>query len=178
MSTRVFPLADSGGCDNPSSGLLSSLSALLPSRSRSPEEESSAAANNNSAQPSSPSDETKHMCSRFLKKRSPDIYGQRHAIESSKCISDSLRLLERELWSLPEEKKSGIEQARVLCPEIFEAKEHRMLFLRCEQFNVDVSSCKWYDHNYRLDFFHLLNLPATTLLASSTENGKLLDKTD
>ena len=53
-----------------------------------------------------------------------------------------------------------------------------MLFLRCEQFNVDVSPCKWYDHNYRLDFFHLLYLPAKTLLASSTENGKLLDKTD
>ena len=39
-----------------------------------------------------------------------------------------------------ESKRSGIEQASVLCPEICESKEHRLLFLRCEQFNVDVSS--------------------------------------
>jgi hypothetical protein len=149
MSARVFPIANGGGgsCDTPpSGGILSSLSAILSSRSRSTEEEGSTAAADDvvafsSTPPSSAGNETKHICSRFLKKQAPDIlHGQRHVVESSKCISDSLRLLEREIWNLPMEKKSGIEQAKVLCPEIFESKEHRMLFLRCEQFNVDVSS--------------------------------------
>ena len=81
----------------------------------------------------------KHVYSRFLKKRPPDLYGQRHAIETDKCVNDSLRLLEKELKKIPNVKRSGLEQASVICPEIYESKEHRMLFLRCEQFNADVS---------------------------------------
>lgn len=82
----------------------------------------------------------KHICSRFLKKRPPDLYGQRHAIESAKCLSDSLRLLEKEIGKLSEETRSGLDQAKVICPEISESKEHRLMFLRCEQFNTDVSN--------------------------------------
>jgi len=82
----------------------------------------------------------KHVYSRFLKKRPPDLYGQRHAIETDKCINDSLRLLEKELQKIPNVKRSGLEQASVICPEIYESKEHRLLFLRCEQFNADVSA--------------------------------------
>lgn len=81
----------------------------------------------------------KHVTSRFLKKRSPDLYGQCHAIESAKCVSDSLRLLEKEIWKLSEEKRASMEIASVKCPEIYESKEHRLQFLRCEQFNCDVS---------------------------------------
>lgn len=80
-----------------------------------------------------------HICSRFLKKNSPDVYGQKHAIESSKCIIDSLRLLEKEIYKLPDDLREGLDQAVVYCPEIAESKEHRLMFLRCEQFNVDVS---------------------------------------
>ena len=75
---------------------------------------------NGSSAPSS----KKHVFSRFLKKRPPDLYGQRHAIESSKCLSDSLRLLEKEINKLSESKRRGIEHARVVCPEIFESKVH------------------------------------------------------
>ena len=82
----------------------------------------------------------KHVYSRFLKKRPPDLYGQRHAIETDKCVNDSLRLLEKELQKIPNVKRSGLEQASVICPEIYESKEHRLLFLRCEQFNADVSA--------------------------------------
>ena len=81
----------------------------------------------------------KHVYSRFLKKRPPDLYGQRHAIETDKCVNDSLRLLEKELQKIPNVKRSGLEQASIICPEIYESKEHRLLFLRCEQFNADVS---------------------------------------
>ena len=81
----------------------------------------------------------KHIYSRFVKKRHADLYGQRHTIETSKCISDSLRLLEKELQKIPQDERSGIEHASIICPEIYASKEHRLLFLRCEQFNADVS---------------------------------------
>lgn len=79
-----------------------------------------------------------HICSRFLKKKPPDIYGQQHAIESPKCVSDSLRLLEKEITKLPDDLRAGLDQAAVFCPELL-TKEHQLMFLRCEQFNVDVS---------------------------------------
>ena len=82
----------------------------------------------------------KHVCSRFLKKRPPDLYGQKHAVESAKCVNDSLRLLEKEIWKLDAERRRSLEMASVRCPEIYESKEHRVMFLRCEQFNVDVSN--------------------------------------
>lgn len=81
----------------------------------------------------------KHVCSRFLKKHPPDLYGQKHAIESAKCVNNSLRLLEKEIWKLDEERRRSLEMASVRCPGLYESKEHRLLFLRCEQFNVDVS---------------------------------------
>ena len=80
-----------------------------------------------------------HICSRFLKKKLPDIYGQKHVIESSKCVNDSLRLLDKEIKKLPDDIRVGLDEALVHCPEIAESREHRLLFLRCEQFNVDVS---------------------------------------
>jgi hypothetical protein len=80
-----------------------------------------------------------HICSRFLKKKPPDIYGQKHVIESSKTVNDSLRLLDKEIKKLPDDIRVGLDEAMIYCPEIAESKEHRLLFLRCEQFNVDVS---------------------------------------
>jgi hypothetical protein len=94
-----------------------------------------------SSKPSSSDDDKikHHICSRFLKKKPPDIYGQRHAIESSKSVNDSLRLLDKEIAKLPDDLRAGLDQALVFCPELL-AKEHKLMFLRCEQFNVDVSS--------------------------------------
>ena len=80
-----------------------------------------------------------HICSRFLKKKPPDIYGQKHVIESSKSVTDSMRLLDKEIKKLPDDIRVGLDEAMIYCPEIAESKEHRLLFLRCEQFNVDVS---------------------------------------
>ena len=82
----------------------------------------------------------KHVCSKFLKKRRPDLYGQRHAIETPQLIQDSLVLLEDELCKLPEEDQSGLIRASIECPDIFDSKEHRLLFLRCEQYNVDLAA--------------------------------------
>lgn len=147
MSTQLYPVIDGGGVGGDgttSNGILSSSATSSRSNNHQGEEkekEKDRAIATTNVEPPNIIHEKKHICSRFLKRGPPDLYGQRHAIESSKCISDSLRLFEREIWKLPTEKKSGIEQASVICPEIFESREHRLLFLRCEQFNVDVSVC-------------------------------------
>jgi hypothetical protein len=86
-----------------------------------------------------PEDAPKHVCSKHLKKQQPDIYGQKHPIETIELIQDSLILLENEMWNLPEEDVTNALRASIECPEVFESKEHRLMFLRCEQFNVDVS---------------------------------------
>jgi hypothetical protein len=83
---------------------------------------------------------SKHVCSRYLKKELPDLYGQKHAIETLDLIQDSLILLENEIWNLPEEDQATLVRVSIECPEIFESKKHRLMFLRCEQFNVDVSN--------------------------------------
>eukprot|EP00584_Thalassiosira_punctigera_P005952 CAMPEP_0172540764 /NCGR_PEP_ID=MMETSP1067-20121228/11699_1 /TAXON_ID=265564 ORGANISM="Thalassiosira punctigera, Strain Tpunct2005C2" /NCGR_SAMPLE_ID=MMETSP1067 /ASSEMBLY_ACC=CAM_ASM_000444 /LENGTH=340 /DNA_ID=CAMNT_0013326677 /DNA_START=60 /DNA_END=1082 /DNA_ORIENTATION=+ len=96
----------------------------------------------------------KHVCSRFLKKRPPDLYGQRHAIESAKCVNDSLRLLEKEIRKLPYEKRAGVDRASMICPEMIESREHRLLFLRCEQFNVDLAAIRMAKYwNRRIELF-------------------------
>ena len=82
----------------------------------------------------------KHIYSRHLKKQPPDIYGQKHAIETPDLIQDSLVLLENEIWNLSGQDQATLVRASIDCPEIFESKEHRLMFLRCEQFKVDVST--------------------------------------
>lgn len=91
------------------------------------------------AEVASDSIKVKHICSRHLKKHPPDIYGQKHAIETPDLIQDSLILLENEIWNLPESDQATLVKVSIDCPEIFESEEHRLMFLRCEQFNVDVS---------------------------------------
>ena len=82
----------------------------------------------------------KHVCSRYLKKEPPDLYGQKHTIETPELIQDSLILLEDEIWKLPEEDQAILIRASIECPDVFESKQHRLMFLRCEQFNADVST--------------------------------------
>ena len=82
---------------------------------------------------------SKHVCSQYLMKRPPDHYGQRHQIETTDLIQDSLILLENEILNLPEEDQSVLIRVSIECPEVFQSKDHRLMFLRCEQFNVDVS---------------------------------------
>lgn len=117
----------------------------------------------------------KHVCSRFLKKRPPDLYGQRHAIETAKCISDSLRLLEKEIRKLPDEDRSGIDQASIVCPEIYESKEHRLLFLRCEQFNADLAALRMAQYwNKRIELFGSTAFTPFSIANMREKNGKEL----
>mmetsp|Transcript_24335 Transcript_24335/g.48534 ORF Transcript_24335/g.48534 Transcript_24335/m.48534 type:complete len:315 (+) Transcript_24335:291-1235(+) len=98
--------------------------------------------NHGSFTPPSGDEPPRHVCSKYLKKRPPDMYGQRHPLENPELINDSLELLVEELWKLPDEDQSGTQKASIRCPDIIESKEHRLMFLRCEQFNVDTAAVR------------------------------------
>ena len=49
----------------------------------------------------------------------------------------------KELDKLDEETKNGWDQAKVKCPNLV-GEEHRLMFLRCEVFNEEVSDCYIY----------------------------------
>ena len=69
----------------------------------------------------------------------PDIYGQCHPIESSSLIETKLKEFEAELVKLPEEKTISLKMADEKCPPNYIDDDFKLMFLRCEVFNVDVS---------------------------------------
>ena len=70
----------------------------------------------------------------------PDVYGQRHPIETSSLIETKLKEFEDELFNkLPEEKTVSIKMANEKCPPNYIDDDFKLMFLRCEVFNVDVS---------------------------------------
>lgn len=83
-----------------------------------------------------------HIVSKFLQKEKPDLYGQLHPIENEKLIIDSLNLLEQELQKLPKSDKVGYYEAVQKCPSVVFSIKHRLMFLRCEQFNCDKAAIR------------------------------------
>lgn len=81
-----------------------------------------------------------HITSPFLEKSHPDKYGQCHPIETPVLVQTSLILLNEELEKLGGEEKEAYLKAMAECPNIVTSNDHKLLFLRCEQYNVDVRS--------------------------------------
>ena len=69
----------------------------------------------------------------------PDIYGQCHPIETPTLIETKLKEFEEELLKLPEEKTISLKMANEKCPPGYIDNDFKLMFLRCEVFNVDVS---------------------------------------
>jgi len=68
-----------------------------------------------------------------------DIYGQRHPVECSELIAAKLKDLEIELDKLPISDKQGWGQAKAKCPDIVNDDAFKLMFLRAEVYNADVS---------------------------------------
>ena len=68
-----------------------------------------------------------------------DIYGQRHPIESVDLIAAKLAELEEELSQLSDEDAQGWTQAKAKCAPDLVNDDFKLMFLRCEVFNADVS---------------------------------------
>jgi len=73
-----------------------------------------------------------------------NLYGQRaQPEETPDFLSKSHAKLLKELDKLDEETKKDWLQAKVKCPNLV-GEEHRLMFLRCEVFNEEVSDCYIY----------------------------------
>ena len=68
----------------------------------------------------------------------PDVYGQVHPVETDEMVAQKLAAFEEELQKLPEDAKKSLKQAEEKCPELIN-KEFKLMFLRAEVFNADVS---------------------------------------
>mmetsp|Transcript_3928 Transcript_3928/g.5295 ORF Transcript_3928/g.5295 Transcript_3928/m.5295 type:complete len:294 (-) Transcript_3928:389-1270(-) len=97
---------------------------------------------------------TPHVTPPELVRLEPDQYGQKHPVENEKIIAQGLALLEEEIAKLPEEKKEGIRQAEERYPELAKSDEHKLMFLRCEQFNADLAAKRFAKYwNKRIELF-------------------------
>lgn len=69
-----------------------------------------------------------------------DMYGQRHPVENPDLIAAKLGELEEELSQLSDEDSQGWTQAKAKCSPDLINDDFKLMFLRCEVFNADVSS--------------------------------------
>jgi hypothetical protein len=68
----------------------------------------------------------------------PDIYGQCHPMETEELIQTKLKEFEAVLLTLPTTQTASLAMAQAKCPELLDT-DFKVMFLRCEVFNVKVS---------------------------------------
>jgi hypothetical protein len=68
----------------------------------------------------------------------PDIYGQCHPMETDELIQAKLKEFEAELLTLTTTQTASLAMAQEKCPELLDT-DFKVMFLRCEVFNVKVS---------------------------------------
>jgi len=97
---------------------------------------------------------TDFIASKYLKKEEPDQYGQRHPVENDILKKDSLLLLEEELAKQSPEARISLDQAEAKCPGLVRSDEHRLAFLRCEQFNTSKAAIRLVNYwDTRIELF-------------------------
>lgn len=69
-----------------------------------------------------------------------DMYGQIHPDETPEMIATGLSELRIELSKIPNKESEAYQRASRICPDVMN-ESHKLMFLRCEVFNADVSKC-------------------------------------
>ena len=77
------------------------------------------------------------MSSEATEGQVPDMYGQLHPVETLELIARKRQEFEAEIAKLPDKK--NLEEAQKKCPHLL-TDDFKLIFLRCEVFNADVSS--------------------------------------
>jgi hypothetical protein len=70
-----------------------------------------------------------------------DAYGQFHPVESDALIALKLEELATHVAALPDEATGALREAQTKCPEQL-SDDFKLMFLRSEVFNADVSSSR------------------------------------
>ena len=68
-----------------------------------------------------------------------DVYGQYYPQETEALIEESLTAFQEALEKIPEDEKQALCQATEKCPELL-TDNFKLMFLRCEVFDIDVST--------------------------------------
>jgi hypothetical protein len=79
------------------------------------------------------------MSSAATKGQVPDIYGQVHPNETPELIAQKQTEFDTEIEKLASDAKENLLQAQERCPELL-THDFKLMFLRCEVFNADVSN--------------------------------------
>ena len=69
----------------------------------------------------------------------PDEYGQVHPHETPELIQSKLKEFEEELAKIDDETRASADQAKAKCADGMLTDDFKLMFLRCEIFNADVS---------------------------------------
>lgn len=81
--------------------------------------------------------------------KTPDLYGQVHPDETDEMVAAKLQALDEQVAKLllTDNKKDAslepLRQAQIKCPHLL-TRDFKLMFLRCEVFNADVSVPIWY----------------------------------
>mmetsp|Transcript_3235 Transcript_3235/g.4416 ORF Transcript_3235/g.4416 Transcript_3235/m.4416 type:complete len:211 (-) Transcript_3235:524-1156(-) len=96
----------------------------------------------------------KHVEPSSLKRAKPDVYGHKYPIESNEIITEALSLFNEEIDKLADKDREGIAKAEKRCPEIINTKEHKLMFLRSDNFMVDLAAKRFANYwNKRIELF-------------------------
>uniref|UniRef100_A0A6V2CPB1 CRAL-TRIO domain-containing protein n=1 Tax=Ditylum brightwellii TaxID=49249 RepID=A0A6V2CPB1_9STRA len=90
-----------------------------------------------------------------LKTTKPDQYNQVHPIETKDLIDTSITQLDDVVSNvLDDGVKSGLKMAQQKCPEFVNSKEHKLMFLRSELFDVQPAAERYAKYwNKRIELF-------------------------
>lgn len=118
-----------------------------------------------------------HVVSEKLVKEEPDQYGQQHPIENSDVLEESLQLMNKEINKLSKTNWPDMYEAMEKCT-VAKTDAHKLLFLRCEQFNADMAALRLANYwKQRVELFGSTAFESELTIASLSGDGSFALKT-